>query len=138
MIAAMTRRVTRAERIDPTPETLARIQPDPLSRLREDGVIDLDQMRAGEEIRDTWHAMTRGVMFGVSWVKRSNWLGEMASGGVPIGPAEAMYRAVWQPWQKRQGRAVGMVLNVIVDGWPLLMPRTFRRALDDWNELRGR
>lgn len=134
----MTRRVTRAERIDPTPETLARLTPDPLSRLREDGVIDLDQMRAGEEIRDTWEAMSAGVHFGVSFAKRSEWLDAVRSGTVSFAVSEAMYHAVWQPWQKRQGRAVGMVLNVIVDGWPLLMPRTFRRALDDWNGLRGR
>lgn len=133
----MARRVTRAERIEPTPETAAKVVADPLLRLFRLSVIELDQMRAGEEIRDVWEVLQRGVFFGVSRVNRTNWLGEFAE-SVPWGDAESLWRDVWVPWERRHKWAVGMVIGVVVDGRELLMPKTFGRVLDDWNRLRGR
>lgn len=56
--------VDRAERIKPTPETVAKLKPHPLELLlargREFGGIDADQLQCAEEIADAASAISRG------------------------------------------------------------------------------
>jgi hypothetical protein len=55
-------RPKREKGIAPTPETLAKLQPNVLPSLVYNGVIDLDQEKAAEEIAHVYHTLHRGLL----------------------------------------------------------------------------
>ena len=63
MTALARRRVNRHIRTEPTPETERKLQPDVLRTLHAEKRIDDSQLTSGEQIRDMWSALGRG-MFG--------------------------------------------------------------------------
>jgi len=55
-------RPKREKGIAPTPETLAKLQPNVLPSLVYNGILDLDQEKAGEEIAHVYHTLHRGLL----------------------------------------------------------------------------
>lgn len=110
--------VERAERCGPTPETLAKLQPDPLQML-----LDGDAARearcgkarleeAADEIRAVYMAVIRAVM----WKRPS--LGG-GGGGVPEIPARLAWAhfQTYLPWANHWGhsKVLEAVIDVVVD-----------------------
>lgn len=131
-------RVSIAERVEPTPETAAKLRQDVVLDLLASGEITQDHADAAAEIRECWMAQTRGVFFGSTHVRPAlTHDGNLVQSGVDLSGGEALWREVWKRWAAAL-RNVGWVLDVVVDNQPVGNVIALRLALDAWNRLRGR
>lgn len=128
MLIEMARRRRKPDRIMPTPETLAKLTPDPLFELLAGEDASLE--RAADEIRRVYVAVTRQLWAkGMTFGQRVPGLGELTD---EIAAAHAQR---YMPWVACQGpQVVDWTLNVIVDR---NRPETWqadsiRRALADY------
>ena len=121
------RRSTLAERVEdaeyrddpgPTPETKAKVRPDPIDALYGTGLIDSRQKGSAEEIREIYHAV-------VSRLFASPGFEASVDGGArptrhPLDgmPADIRRRYLkrYIPWTKEIGPMLEIVIDAIVDG----------------------
>ena len=108
--------VERADRVGPTPETLAKLQPDPLVAMHDAGLIDDAERDGALEIRRVYMAIV-GAM-----VCKARGVG----GRAVMSPEIAwIHRNRYLPWAAHwSGRALAVLIDMIVDGVP---PDTYRR-----------
>jgi hypothetical protein len=134
-------RVERAERVMPTPETLAKLRPwtmAELLRLGPDlGGIDPMQHEAAVEIVDAFKALTKELGF------RPLDLERVGRGTVEMGPRELRLATIYLAWAARYQRRFLVRPHVVVEwiederrldvgAMPLL-----RGALNLWDTIRG-
>lgn len=101
--------VNREERVGPTPETLAKLVPDPFAVLVEKGLLDTAQRDAGLEIRAIWYAITGGLL---------PQAGERASRRSGDGMSDKLAEAhafIYLPWARYWGRLIEDVIDLVVD-----------------------
>ena len=98
--------------VPPTPETVAKLGPDPLRVLVDQGLIDSDGERAAHQIRVVYLAVTRAVL------AMAHPPGDDPARGryeMPDDMARA-YTDLYKPWVAAQGPAVvDAVLTLVVD-----------------------
>lgn len=102
-------RVVRDDRVGPTPETEAKLIPDPFNVLVQHGLLDTAQRDAGLEVRAIWYAITGGLMPKA---------GERSSARSGDGMSEELALAhanVYLPWCMYWGRLVEEVIDLVVD-----------------------
>lgn len=125
--------VNVSERVQPTPETLAKLVPDPLKQLFDSGRLEREHMDAAAEIRAVYLAIV-GNMFARAHVYEPH-DGHRAT--LPDWIAEAhakRYRpwcAEWRPW-------LPILIGIIVDGHrPLAHHDCLGRSLNDYAARMG-
>lgn len=101
--------VDRAERIGPTPETAAKLEPDAFDVLVRLGILDTAQRDAGLEIRAIWYAITGSLL-----ARAGERSGTRSGNGMSDTLAVA-HALVYVPWCDRWGRAVADVIDLVVD-----------------------
>lgn len=101
--------VIRDDRVGPTPETQAKLVPDPFNVLIEMGMLDTAQRDAGLEIRAIWRAIT-----GTLAAKTGN-LSDTRSGGGMSDALAAAHARVYLPWCQYWGRLVEETIDLVVD-----------------------
>ncbi len=134
-------RVERADRVQPTPETLAKLRPWTMAELLrlgpESGGIDPNQHEAAVEIVDAFKALTRELGY------RPLDLERVGRGTVEMGPRDLRLATIYLAWaslfQRRFMRRAHIVVEWIederhidVDAMPLLTG-----ALNLWDAARG-
>jgi hypothetical protein len=134
-------RVDRAERVEPTPETLAKLKPWTMAELLrlgpEAGGIDPSQHEAGVEIVDAFKALTKELGY------RPLDLERIGRGTVEMGPRDLRLATIYLAWaslfQRRFMRRAHIVVEWIederhidIDAMPLLTG-----ALNLWDVARG-
>ena len=113
------REVRKEERTPATPETLAKLTPDPLRQMVEGGLIGSDEERAASEIRAIYMAVCRGLF------SKAGRLGEefgIQSGRAPDMPTglAIAHRETYLPWTRSHKPAViDLVLSLIVERDPV-------------------
>ena len=132
--------VVRAERVDPTPETLAKLRPWTMAELLklgpEAGGIDPNQHEAGVEIVDAFRALTKDLGY------RPVDLARVGRSTVEMGPRALRLTTIYLTWasmfQRRFMRRAHMVVDWIederhirIEDMPLLLG-----ALNLWNVIR--
>ncbi len=97
------------DRIDPTPETAAKLEPDHLHKLLSEGEISPDQERAGRQI----HALFRALNAGGSPTSRLDAPGKSKRPGLTKTPLERLserqedlWRSRFTPWARASGATV--------------------------------
>lgn len=117
-----------AEAVAPTPETVAKLEPDHLSQLLRDGELSVDQERAGRQIHGLFIALRRGG----SPASKLREPVDRATRRLPQSPLdrlsarqEEIWRQVYRPWMEDVGRrvvvrrpkltALGVVERVVAD-----------------------
>ena len=101
--------VIRDDRVGPTPETQAKLVPDPFHVLVEMGLLDTAQRDAGLEIRAIWYAITGNLM-----PKAGERSSQRSGDGMSDALATAHAR-VYLPWCQYWGRLVEEVIDLVVD-----------------------
>ena len=134
-------RVERAERVQPTPETLAKLRPWTMAELLrlgpEAGGIDPNQHEAAVEIVDAFRALTKELGY------RPLDLERIGRGTVEMGPRDLRLATIYLAWaslfQRRFMRRAHIVVEWIederhidIDAMPLLTG-----ALNLWDAARG-
>ncbi len=122
--------VDRSERVGPTPETAAKLIPDPFNVLVERGLLDTAQRDAGLEIRAIWYAITGGLLPKA---------GERSSHRSGEGMSEELastHALVYVPWCAKWGRAVADVIDLVVDAIAPDSPAHVALALADYARRR--
>lgn len=134
-------RVDRAERIKPTPETLAKLRPWTMAELLrlgpENGGIDPMQHEAGVEIVDAFKALTKELGF------RPLQLERVGRGSVGMGARDLRLATIYLAWASKYQRRFMVRPHVVVEwiederhidvgAMPLL-----RSALNLWETVRG-
>ena len=108
------RTVAETQRADPTPETLAKLKPDPLREMVEGGLLDTDSERAAAQINAIFSALCRNAIRGPSLLMDQNHTCHSES-DIPDWIARA-HHLTYLPWVKAQGPAiVDAVLTLVVD-----------------------
>lgn len=102
--------VEKAARSGPTPETAAKLKPDPFNELVRRHILDGAQKRAGLEIRAVFLAVTSGV--GCKSIEMGGVRG--GSGEMSKEMADAHHER-YLPWCERWGRSVADVIDLVVD-----------------------
>lgn len=123
----------REPRIEPTPETAAKLQADHIDELFRAGHLRPEHVQASAEIREVygyWHAAmgrTSSIFSGVI-VGGSTFADPI--GGMPK-RIEGLWRAHTAPWASEMGVRAHPVLHVVVDNWwPLAGPlRAYARNI---------
>jgi hypothetical protein len=116
-----------ADRVGATPETLAKLKPDPFSLLVEHGVLDSAERDAGLEIRALWYAITGPL------VPRASDLTGVSGGGDGMSDYLAEIHAqVYRPWCHDWGRAVADVIDLVVDAQMPAEVGRLQRMLRDY------
>lgn len=109
------REVRREERVDPTPETLAKLTPDPLMNLKQHGLITSDEERAASEIRAVYMAVCGGLFRKQQRLGEAFGLGGGKPPEMPCGLARA-HHETYLPWTRRHHPGViDAVLSLVVD-----------------------
>ena len=105
-------RVRLFEKVEPTPETKAKLVDDPFQKLVEAGNIDAAGERAAEEIRRVFMAICRDVMAKISRPA------PMAAGKVDMSDDLAEAHAErYLPWVRETGRnTVSATLDLLLEG----------------------
>lgn len=134
-------RVERAERVQPTPETLAKLRPWTMAELLrlgpEGGGIDPMQHEAAVEIVDAFKALTKELGY------RPLDLERVGRGTVEMGPRALRLTTVYLAWASAYQRRFMVRPHVVVEwiederhidvgAMPLL-----RGGLDLWDAIRG-
>jgi hypothetical protein len=134
-------RVVRAERVQPTPETLAKLKPWTMAELLrlgpEGGGIDPTQHEAGVEIVDAFKALTKELGY------RPLDLERVGRGSVEMGPRELRLATIYLAWASAYQRRFMVRPHVVVEwiederrldvgAMPLLCG-----ALNLWEAVRG-
>ena len=149
--ARAARRSTPAMEADgPTPQTRARLRPDPLLRLQRLGRLEQRHLAAAEDIRRVFEALT--LRLGARALDLSLLPAPKRRRGRFLQPFERMredlyqrYRQVFLPWAKtlRRRRVAGapcplaQVLEIVIEGRPLgeAAARHQRRRKDALDQL---
>ena len=124
---ARRRRVEREERHSATPETLAKLQPDPLREMERTGFIGPDELRAADELRAVYLAITRDVMAKV-----------MRFGNEPRGRPEmpdilaAIHAQRFVPWANDNRESAPLAIRLAVEREPVPFRVHAARALRDY------
>src|SRR4029077_770955 len=134
-------RVDRAERVKPTPETLAKVRPWTMAEVRrlgpEAGRIGPTQHEAAVEIVDAFKALTKELGY------RPLQLQRVGRGSVGMGARDLRLATIYLVWAARYQRRFLVRAHVVVewiederslgvDAMPLL-----RGALDLWDAVRS-
>jgi hypothetical protein len=117
----MARKAARrqAEETGPTPETRAKLRPDPFNVLVQHGVLDTAERDAGLEVRALWYAVTGPL------VPRARDFAVIRRAGDGMSDELGEIHAqVYRPWCHDWGRAVADVIDLVVDAQ---MPADVRR-----------
>lgn len=133
--------VMRIERVDPTPETLAKLRPWTMAELLklgpEGGGIDPNQHEAGVEIVDAYRALTKELGY------RPLDLQRVGRGTVEMGPRELRLATIYLAWaskfERRFMRRAPIVICWIEDELPISvvdMPM-LKGALNLWEAIRS-
>lgn len=101
--------VKRDDRVGPTPETAAKLVPDPFNVLVEMGLLDTAQRDAGLEIRAIWYAVTGGLM-----PKAAERSSARSGDGMSDELAHA-HAQTYLPWCTYWGRQVEEVIDLVVN-----------------------
>ncbi len=118
--------VDRSERVGPTPETAAKLKPDPFNLMVERGYLDTAQRDAGLEIRSIYMAVVGALM------PRGGDLSSARSGsGMPTVLAAA-HAQRYVPWCQRWNRGVEMVIGLVVDAEPPMSGQAVSIMLTDY------
>lgn len=140
---AARRVVDRSERIKPTPETAAKLQPHPMELLlvlgRDDGGIDADQWQCAEEIIAARDALSHGRGLSSSDLLR---VGASASDG-SMSAHDDRLCAIWSAWAEELNRRWHVRRPFLVVEriestlqCPPLLARALGAALDLWAKVR--
>jgi hypothetical protein len=113
----MTRRepVRREERIEPTPETLAKLQPDPIHVLFDKGILTDEQTNAVVEIRAIYFAIVGGMFTRAKDYRRAGY----SKPELPdwVDAKYANYRA----WAEQMGPfRLPIIMGTIIDAEPAI------------------
>jgi hypothetical protein len=115
----MTRRapVVREERVEPTPETVAKLVPDPIQGLFERGLITSEHTTAAAEIRAIYLAVVgslfcRGRDYSDCRVR--------TRGNIPERLA-VLHRDRYKPWTIAMGRRLPAIMDILIEGHHWLM-----------------
>ena len=93
-----------ADRIEPTPETLARLKPDAIAELVSRRQLEPEHQSAADELRDVHHALHRSPEQGQSHTGRvSDPLSRMPA------RIEELWHSRWIPWQRQCGPMLASV-----------------------------
>lgn len=122
--------VERAARSGPTPETAAKLKPDPFNELVRRHILDGAQKRAGLEIRAVFLATTSGV--GCKSIQIGGVRG--GSGEMPE-PLARAHAERYKPWCERWGRNVADVIDLVVDA---IVPPSLALAISTYGEVAQR
>ena len=146
------------DRVDPTPETAAKLQPDHLQKLLSDGEISADQERAGRQI----HALFKALRGGGSPTSRLDAPATSKRPGLTKSPLERfsarqedLWRNRYAPWAQERGVQVvvrrprltylGLVERLVAENQSpeaisarfqttrAALLEAFRQAMDDYN-----
>lgn len=101
--------VDRSERVGPTPETEAKLKPDPFNVLVQMDLLDSAERDAGLEIRAIWYAVTGGLL-----VRAGERSSHRSGDGMSDKLAEA-HAQVYVPWCDHWGGLVEQVIDLVVD-----------------------
>jgi hypothetical protein len=122
--------MTSRDRIDPTPETLAKLRADAVLKLYESGRLNREQVQAAEDIREVWASFSRAmyparVFDGTQDCK--------VVGRVVSSPLDRMtareyrvWRTIYRPWADDQARRshgsgqvtrLSIVTKLVVENW---------------------
>jgi hypothetical protein len=133
--------VVRAERVEPTPETLAKLRPWTMAELLklgpEAGGIDPNQHEAGVEIVEAYKALTKELGY------RPLDLQRVGRGTVEMGPRELRLATIYLAWaskfERRFMRRAPMVVCWIEDELPVGLAEMpmLRGALNLWEAIRA-
>src|SRR5262245_21620400 len=109
----MTKRepVRRDERIEPTPETVAKLLPDPIQELFDKGLITSEHTTAAAEIRAIYFAVV-GSLFCRGRDYRVFGRGR---GQMPDGLADKHAKR-YLPWARSMGANLGLIIDALIDG----------------------
>lgn len=124
---ARRRAVDRSERVGPTPETKAKLRPDPFNVMVQRGMLDTAQRDAGLEIRAIWYAVTGGLLAKAG--ERSS----HRSGDGMSDELAAAHALVYVPWCAKWGRAVADVIDLVVDAIAPDNPQHIALMLADYS-----
>jgi hypothetical protein len=136
------RAVNRGDRVKATPETLAKLQPHPLevllSRGRDDGGIDADQLQCAEEVVDAFSAVTRGLGVKAAMLERIGSAGHLEE----LSSRDERLSVIWFAWAAELPRRLLPRPVVVVEMIGGVRPassddiRSLGRALDLWAQVR--
>lgn len=122
------RTVAENMRWDPTPETVAKLKPDPFKELIAEGFIDTASQQAAYEIAAIYRSICRASMG-----KIGKW---MASDGGQADMSARLANAhakVYLPWVRaHKPQVINDVLGLVVDGREAEHPSRCCRALADY------
>lgn len=118
--------VKASDRVGPTPETLAKLKPDPFNEMVKAKILDDAQRDAGLEIRAVYMAVIGPLM-----PRGGNMLS--TRGGRDMPPVLAAAHAQrYQPWCDKWKRGVEMVIGLVVDAHPPQSQRAASVMLRDY------
>jgi hypothetical protein len=103
--------VRREERVEPTPETLAKLIPDPIQELFDKGLITGEHTTAAAEIRAIYFAVVgslfcRGRDYRVFGRGRGNMPERLA----------VLHRDRYKPWARSMGANLCLMIDALIDG----------------------
>lgn len=103
--------VSRVDRIEPTPETLAKLVPDQIRVLFDKGRLHHEHTRAVGEIRAVFHAVTTNLFARAKDYRLRGY----SPPCLPNDLAEA-HRDRYKPWAQQMGRRLPLLIDAIIDG----------------------
>ena len=109
------RKGPKVERVPPTPETVAKLQPDPLIRLLDGGTITNSEYIAALNIREAYKLITQGCE-----VRASGYEFRDKSYNGTEGERAARLQIQYKKWCERiEPKHIGVVTDYVVEEFPL-------------------